>query len=87
MTPVWLEVGPCFGGLIHHQNKGQTGSRYIYIFLWHSTLQVTHPKELETAEAKGITSDPWDSENPKTSEKMEIWRSAWPGYVMNKDLC
>lgn len=46
---------------------------YIYIFLWHSTLQVTHPKELETAEAKGITSDPWDSENPKTL-KLCIWK-------------
>ena len=41
--------------------------------LWHSTLQVTHPKELETAEAKGITSDPWDSENHKTLE-LCIWK-------------
>ena len=39
MTPVWLEVGPCFGGLIHHQNKGQTGSRYIYIYISSCDIQ------------------------------------------------
>ena len=29
----WLEFGPCFGGWKNHQNRGKTGSRYIYIYL------------------------------------------------------
>ena len=84
-----------------NKKKMSTIFDHLYIYIpgilwWHPVwlevgLQVTHPKELETAEAKGITSDPWDSENPKTLElciwkKMEIFcLCAWPGSVMNKD--